>query len=257
MTPTQMPNENQIPQPNIPPEQLYRQPGAYEHKKNWFAFHHIVAYVLFGLLGLAIVAGAYYYQVSQYQPDITPPAHHPKQVVNDSNTWKTYTNNQFGFEFKYPSYWILQTDPDGVGFAAEGADSAHPTPPPLVISFDGTKFTDIVRWANNQYPDRNEKNIQTTQIAGQDAVRIEDLLIMGAFYEYAFIKNGILFRFKFNSVSDGETNQILSTFKFIDSGKQCAQVVTPATNNSTGEYREFPTPCDVPAGWTVVNISMN
>lgn len=31
----------------------------------------------------------------------------------------------------------------------------------------------------------------------------------------------------------------------------CAQVITPATN-SAGECKEFPTPCDVPSGWTAV-----
>lgn len=33
----------------------------------------------------------------------------------------------------------------------------------------------------------------------------------------------------------------------------CAQVITPAENPSTGECQEFPTPCDVPTGWTVVD----
>ena len=33
----------------------------------------------------------------------------------------------------------------------------------------------------------------------------------------------------------------------------CAQVITPAQNSTTGECRNFSTPCDVPAGWTSVN----
>lgn len=32
----------------------------------------------------------------------------------------------------------------------------------------------------------------------------------------------------------------------------CVQVITPAYNPQTGECREFPTPCDVPVGWTRV-----
>lgn len=32
----------------------------------------------------------------------------------------------------------------------------------------------------------------------------------------------------------------------------CAQVITPARNPETGEIREFPTPCDVPEGWEVI-----
>ncbi len=32
----------------------------------------------------------------------------------------------------------------------------------------------------------------------------------------------------------------------------CAQVITPARNPSTGEIKEFPTPCDVPDGWETI-----
>ncbi len=35
--------------------------------------------------------------------------------------------------------------------------------------------------------------------------------------------------------------------------KICVQVVTPARNSKTGEIRNFPTPCDVPEGWEVIN----
>lgn len=37
----------------------------------------------------------------------------------------------------------------------------------------------------------------------------------------------------------------------------CIQVITPAKNNSTNECREFPTPCDVPQGWTKVTSCAN
>ena len=32
----------------------------------------------------------------------------------------------------------------------------------------------------------------------------------------------------------------------------CAQVITPARNPETGDIKEFPTPCDVPKGWEVI-----
>jgi len=32
----------------------------------------------------------------------------------------------------------------------------------------------------------------------------------------------------------------------------CIQVITPAKNPLTGEIKEFPTPCDVPAGWQTI-----
>lgn len=33
----------------------------------------------------------------------------------------------------------------------------------------------------------------------------------------------------------------------------CIQVITRAQNDATGETRDFPTPCDLPEGWTAIN----
>ena len=35
----------------------------------------------------------------------------------------------------------------------------------------------------------------------------------------------------------------------------CIQVITPAKNTQTGEIKEFPTPCDVPEGWEIIDTS--
>lgn len=32
----------------------------------------------------------------------------------------------------------------------------------------------------------------------------------------------------------------------------CAQVITPARDPQTGTIKEYPTPCDVPDGWEVI-----
>ncbi|MEO8065325.1 MAG: hypothetical protein ABI643_00525 [Candidatus Doudnabacteria bacterium] len=67
--------------------------------KSWFA-RHIMSEILGILLFGAIAAGAYYYQVSQSEPVIIPPVHHEK--VDTMANWKTYTNDQYGFELKTP-----------------------------------------------------------------------------------------------------------------------------------------------------------
>lgn len=41
-----------------------------------------------------------------------------------------------------------------------------------------------------------------------------------------------------------------------DDGQVCVQVITPAKNPQTGEVRDFPTPCDVPEGWMMVDRSL-
>lgn len=38
-----------------------------------------------------------------------------------------------------------------------------------------------------------------------------------------------------------------------EDGTFCIQVITPARNPETGDIQEFPTPCDVPAGWEVIH----
>lgn len=35
-------------------------------------------------------------------------------------------------------------------------------------------------------------------------------------------------------------------------GEVCAQVITAAKNLETGEVVEYPTPCDVPDGWEIM-----
>lgn len=38
-----------------------------------------------------------------------------------------------------------------------------------------------------------------------------------------------------------------------NNGQVCVQVITAARNPISGEVSYFPTPCDVPDGWTLVN----
>ena len=42
-----------------------------------------------------------------------------------------------------------------------------------------------------------------------------------------------------------------------DTDEVCIQVITPARNPQTGEVRDFPTPCDVPEGWELVEPFAN
>lgn len=37
-----------------------------------------------------------------------------------------------------------------------------------------------------------------------------------------------------------------------EEGTVCIQVITPARHITTGEIKEFPTPCDVPQDWEVI-----
>lgn len=85
----------------------------------------------FGLLGILIAltvvvlatgGGLYYYRNQQLATNNLQQAVDDKSVVVnesavDTSSWKTYRNEQYGLEFKYPSDWkIIESDPSPTGF---------------------------------------------------------------------------------------------------------------------------------------------
>jgi hypothetical protein len=60
--------------------------------------------ILIGAVVVLLAIGGYFALKAKQQPPV-------KQVSTTSATetasWKTYTNNQYGFEFKYPASWAL------------------------------------------------------------------------------------------------------------------------------------------------------
>lgn len=70
------------------------------------------------LVIMAVAGGVYYFAkfqsvkpqnslVSQTsQPTINP---QPTQTSNETVSWKTYTNTKYGFTFRYPPFWDLET----------------------------------------------------------------------------------------------------------------------------------------------------
>ena len=66
------------------------------------------------------------------------------------------------------------------------------------------------------------------------------------------IIGGIVF-FAQESAPNGEGDIVFFTQESAPNGEVCIQVITTAQNISTGEVRNFPTPCDVPEGWAVVS----
>lgn len=67
-------------------------------KPSWSYWHKLLAY-LFGILAFAaIISGIYYWQTVANLPTSYVPIVHKDPTAN----WKTHTNTQYGFEFKYP-----------------------------------------------------------------------------------------------------------------------------------------------------------
>lgn len=70
----------------------------------------IVAVFLVGILAI----GYFWYQNKQTPVPVKSQNLTVASSTNEFADWKTYTNEEYGFEFKYPNDWILEADRDGV-----------------------------------------------------------------------------------------------------------------------------------------------
>lgn len=225
-----------------------------EPKKSWLSSHMILGVVFLIAALAAIVAGIYYWQTTSGIPSSFQAPIHKDSTQN----WKTYTNTEYGFEFKYPSNWYLeyqdQNDNLTLNFITPHSTEKEGT---LIIAPTGNYKIH----PNYDFPCDVEENIT---FAGKKAKQC----IHGAefyFHKSIQIKDPVLnwskdniidydvIKFEgedtFNLISTG--NQILSTFKFteslstINSFASCAAAGYPIMES-------YPEQCRTPDGVTFV-----
>jgi len=258
---------------NIPPEEQYRQPGAFDHgKKNWFALHHVLAFTLFGLLGVAIIIGAYYYQISKTTPEINSPAHHAKDgssQIGDTSDWKTYTNAEHGFEFEYPSNWELK---NGSNYVIANVSSPE-TVTDLKDCFEGCGPDIEIRYYSDitKEPENSGNNLKAATL--DDYVKKNPMISdpkkvtfsgytayemtrggFGTYYSIMIDKNSEIYEIFFynQSAKDSLTateNQILSTFKFVTPEVKAAEVTTFTTKTKNYTDTKYNFSFDYPEKW--------
>lgn len=192
----------------------------------------------------------------------------PDEIAN----WKTYRNEEFGFEIRHPVDWQFKQYNDK-SFLISNPASFFTV---LIFYENNTQKLSLKDFVSQKVSDANSEDIggikyerEFSTTVGNDISAYE---LYGVFAydqedEYIYTANGdTIFRFSFPVPEENQNfsnpkqipidnqtaHQILSTLKFIEpnqSDQPCIQVVTTARNLQTGEIKDFPTPCDVPEGW--------
>ena len=210
-----------------PAPQFETPPASLDPKKSWFAMHKVLGVVFLLAAAGAAVAGIYYWQTVRNLPTSYQPIVHKDPTAN----WKTYTNSEYGFEFKYPNGWNANNASLTGAVYALGLDNAlldhfdNDLPYGLTIrvylsisSLDdqklGVKDLNSFLLAYSSLPNPRYQNIQPFSIDNQLGYKTDSgpgNFIPGIFYYIAY-KNYIFEILDF--MGTPEVNQILSTFKF-------------------------------------------
>jgi hypothetical protein len=79
-----------------------------EPKKNWFLRHEVLYSVICFLILVVIVGSAFWWQeIRKTELSGQQAVNSNQEIQNSISDWKTYTNSEYGFEFKYPNDWIV------------------------------------------------------------------------------------------------------------------------------------------------------
>jgi len=163
---------------------------------------------------LAIVGGATWYVLSKKQPSPPPPAGEEDQFKD----WKTYRNEEYGFEVKYPKDWSVNPTSDKVIIDFLPADKnpmkaiqifidSNPQQLSLGEFYDGKPGVELVNSATGGY--------SSLGIDGKSATRFKDVLGLVTIDVVVIPLNKINIRIEEGIDNREIFNQILSTFKFI------------------------------------------
>src|SRR5258708_5286882 len=78
----------------------------------------MVAAALAGIIGAAASVGKSRENPTVQNTESSPPVvtTTPSAGTTSTNGQKTYTNNEYGFEFQYPHDWSIFEEPHGLGF---------------------------------------------------------------------------------------------------------------------------------------------
>lgn len=232
-----MPDQPQIPPPpqspppktqptseSPPPTPSESQPAAQKKLKTSHIFIGII--ILLFLATTTLLAYQNYQLHQQLSQTQTKPSPSPSPTLDPTTNWQTYTNTQASFSFKYPPLSQLSTDFDDRVFITIGK--------PVPISGACDEFRFFVIFRGNDLQDKSNQSTYPITVAGKPAQRKDiasNLEGYSCIHSTIFVptsenpqQNDFMVGVSRQSDKHDELfDQILSTFKFLDSSESAVR----------------------------------
>ena len=202
--------DNNIPPPPPLPRQSFNEGGPHKSISHWA----VVAVTIVSVIGYFMAS--YYYEFWPFSAVNVPTA---DWQTGSTELTASYRNEEYGFEFKYPSNWTIadySTD-DLVYFYS----NQHSTMD-LLVGLKGSDeyFNEVVINASDCGGDSNDTRGCTLIPRKNSKLKINGLIVyksVGVNDTKYFLQNpnkqNII---ELYNVNETKANQILSTFRFID-----------------------------------------
>jgi hypothetical protein len=210
----------------MPPEYPEQQPEPY----NWLR-------ILLIIVGVLIITGGIYFYL-QHSLKITTPELIHEQGIDTAN-WQTYRNEEYGYEIKYPSNLELW---GSISNEALDYKPRYPasTKDSIVFTKDGPLRVEAY-FGKVEWEAKNEMSlsfIATTTLNGYQASKGRRCELGGCM-EQIIIERGHL-TYELNLEQSSLNNQILSTFKFINTQSVASSSISVPELYSAVKWREVP-----------------
>ncbi len=164
----------------------------------------ILLYIIIGAVAYGLIYYFFFYKKGGYNDNSQYPISNSQNKMAD---WKTYRNDEYGFEIKYPNDWEVQKDLYSK-FIVKTV-SGNTANPNLIIEFLSEEYSSaLAREKKDPYDTMND-----VIISGAGAKEFLYYSPIGATSQTIIIsKNNLVV--KISSLKNSSLDPILSTFKF-------------------------------------------